>query len=269
MKLLNQRPFNRIAVWAFPLALCAATANSAEFLPQEADPLTANEIEELRDDGADPLAADLGNSDIAIGDMLFRVDDLLTNGFSGRKWTGGEFVYEFDQNVSDENRTRFRDACSVWEDVSAVTCVERTAGQANYAHVVSSQYNRSYVGMIGGRQNLEIYNWRWKYIIAHEIGHALGLSHEQSRSDRDTYVEILFSNIRNGAERNFRKDTTTNHTPYDFRSIMHYRSNAFSINGGPTIQPREGYEGEAANMGNRTYLSSQDAAGMASHYGPN
>lgn len=72
--------------------------------------------------------------------------------------------------------------------------------------------------------------------IQHEIGHVIGLLHEQSRSDRDSYVDILpdpdddpDSCITSHEDyQNFNKfDVTTNLTPYDYHSIMHYPINYF------------------------------------------
>ena len=54
--------------------------------------------------------------------------------------------------------------------------------------------------------------------------HAMGLYHEQSRSDRDEYVTIHFDNIRAGTERNFEKRVTQTLSAYDLASVMHYRS---------------------------------------------
>ena len=48
--------------------------------------------------------------------------------------------------------------------------------------------------------------------------------HEQSRPDRDTYVDILRENIKANRAHNFIKhhDTDTYGVPYDGQSIMHY-----------------------------------------------
>lgn len=58
--------------------------------------------------------------------------------------------------------------------------------------------------------------------------------------DRDDYVEIKWDNIKKKDAYNFRKGDALNFdnfgTPYDFDSVMHYSSKAFSVNGEETIR---------------------------------
>ncbi|KAI6214686.1 Zinc metalloproteinase [Aphelenchoides besseyi] len=65
-------------------------------------------------------------------------------------------------------------------------------------------------------------------VIAHEVAHALGFWHEQSRPDRDYFVY----NIDRDSKGQFLKeqpvDVDNGGVPYDYGSIMHYRSKAFS-----------------------------------------
>lgn len=102
----------------------------------------------------------------------------------------------------------------------------------------------SYVGRQGGEQvvNLAIPGCVGKGTVFHEVFHALGKVHEQTRPDRDDYVEVLYENIEPKHAHNFAKSTTaiidTAGTRYDTKSIMHYSSMAFSKNGNETIRAK-------------------------------
>ena len=104
----------------------------------------------------------------------------------------------------------------------------------------------------------------------HEIFHALGRWHEQSRPDRDEYVRINEGNIIPGQERNFRKlsltTASTQGIPYDYRSLMHYRHHAFSRNGHSTITPiKSGVNPE--DLGQRNGFTDSDVRHVNALYG--
>ena len=65
----------------------------------------------------------------------------------------------------------------------------------------------SYLGRQGGRQSISLMKNGCLYqsTVQHEVLHALGFHHEQVRSDRDRYVQILTQNIQPGqlTHRNF------------------------------------------------------------------
>uniref|UniRef100_A0A1I7WVB5 Metalloendopeptidase n=1 Tax=Heterorhabditis bacteriophora TaxID=37862 RepID=A0A1I7WVB5_HETBA len=62
--------------------------------------------------------------------------------------------------------------------------------------------------------------------VTHEIGHALGFYHTQSRYDRDNWLKVDYSNIASNAVYNFEKMTPETEThfnqKYDFGSVMQY-----------------------------------------------
>lgn len=91
--------------------------------------------------------------------------------------------------------------------------------------------------------------------MVHEIGHVIGLHHEQTRSDSDQYVWVNEEKIYPRNIHNFFQSNSKPHGPYDYDSIMHYGRKAFSIDGTDTIVPSRG-----VSIGQRNHLSAGDIA---------
>jgi Astacin (Peptidase family M12A)/Bacterial tandem repeat domain 1 len=110
--------------------------------------------------------------------------------------------------------------------------------------------------------------------VIHELGHAIGLWHEQSREDRDSHVTINWANIQAGTENNFAKHVVDGFDlgSYDFVSIMHYPCTAFSTNGQNTITPINppvgvGCSAAGVNkIGQRIALSTGDLSAVGKLY---
>ena len=95
----------------------------------------------------------------------------------------------------------------------------------------------SHIGKQGGAQKVSLGRRRNGYpnyckskgVVIHELGHAVGFWHEQSRPDRNDYIIIEWDNIIPGNEGNFYRyshsQVNSRGVPYDYRSIMHYPTN--------------------------------------------
>ncbi|XP_065691169.2 meprin A subunit alpha isoform X1 [Patagioenas fasciata] len=114
-------------------------------------------------------------------------------------------------------------------------------GESSYIFFIKESGCWSMVGDLKTGQDLSIgTGCDYTAIVEHEILHALGFYHEQSRSDRDDYVNIWWDEIIAGREHNFEKyddDFITDlNTPYDYESLMHYAPFSFNKNESiPTI----------------------------------
>ncbi|CAL8395626.1 unnamed protein product [Boreogadus saida] len=122
------------------------------------------------------------------------------------------------------------------------TCIRFVRRRNQYDHISIQSRAGCYssLGRAGGMQVLSLMRSGCMYygIMQHEVNHALGFNHEQTRSDRDQYVKINWKNINPSNAYNFERQNTNNlNTPYDYPSIMHYGRTAFSINGRDSITP--------------------------------
>ncbi len=145
-------------------------------------------------------------------------------------------------------------------------CVEPRTTQADYIEFTSGKGCSSFVGKQGGKQVVKLGSNCSKGNAIHELSHAAGLFHEQSRQDRDTYVTINTGNIEEGRASNFEKYTIrysgSDLGDYDFGSIMHYGPTAFSKNGNPTIESKT----PGKSFGQRNGLSAGDISGLNGIY---
>jgi hypothetical protein len=67
-------------------------------------------------------------------------------------------------------------------------------------------------------------------VMLHEMGHALGLLHEQSRSDRDGHVRVIWQNITDRSQYD-KEAGSADSGSYDAASIMHYAVETFALDG--------------------------------------
>ncbi|XP_071400321.1 low choriolytic enzyme-like isoform X2 [Centroberyx affinis] len=122
------------------------------------------------------------------------------------------------------------------------TCIRFTPlnRQRDFVDIQSRSGCFSFVGRRGRGQTVSLSRRGcvFQSVIQHELLHALGFNHEQTRSDRDEHVRILLENVTPGQEHNFDRIATRNlGTPYDYGSVMHYGRFDFSRNRQPTIVP--------------------------------
>ncbi len=178
-------------------------------------------------------------------------------------WPNAEIPYSID--ASAQPKTAEIDwAVQVFRSTS-LKLRPRTAADRDYVvfrDLASGCW--SYLGRQGGPQDIDISSCI-AGSIAHELMHAAGFYHEQSRGDRDAYITIMWDEVSPEVRSNFEKRDARGQDigPYDYGSIMHYPSHAGSQSGRATIVPRQAN----AKIGQRDGLSPLDVAAITTLYG--
>ncbi|PKV82315.1 Dot/Icm T4SS effector Zinc-dependent metalloprotease LegP [Nocardia fluminea] len=219
----------------------------------------AHGVRELRYAAVDDLA--IFEGDIVLG----TVEELdARRGQEGAAISGAVFrwpdaVVPVEVDPALPAPRRVFDAIAHWHARTRIRFVPRTGAHGDFVRFVPSTSSRSPVGRQGGRQTIELAAAAPVGTVIHEMGHALGLWHEQSREDRANFIAVRLDRVDPAHRHNFDQHITDGDDVggYDFGSIMHYPATAFSITGQATILARVPVP-PGVTMGQRSALSAGD-----------
>jgi hypothetical protein len=181
-----------------------------------------------------------------------------------RRWTGSIIRYVLPAN--HPQRADILAGIRIVQQTTNLCMLPRTT-QADFVQFQTGSGCSSSVGKVGGRQNITIGGCRVGSVV-HEVFHAAGLFHEQSREDRDQFVIVNQANIQAGRANNFTRavNNASDVGAYDYGSIMHYSALAFSANGQPTITIRRPPGTANTIIGQRNAPSARDIASINTLY---
>lgn len=171
--------------------------------------------------------------DVLIGDKN-DLPELMKNRVVKRgrpsKWPGGRIPFVLDERLHHPDKV-----LEAIEYLNLMTHVKfiKKANQKDYVLITPGDQDcYSYAGKIGGEQEIFLTSHCGVKEILHEMMHTLGFMHEQTREDRDQYVEVLWDNIDEINHLQFKKIPNDflglTGRPFDFESIMLYDSYVFA-----------------------------------------
>ncbi len=184
-------------------------------------------------DGYIKVSYDLNADGVPVMEGDMRIEDVLDappkEGYRAAYlfagvWKGGVVPYEIGGGFDAARTKQIHAAIADWNTNTPFWFTPRN-GQADYVRFVNSDRCESAIGRKGGMQDILLGTGCGTAETIHEMGHAVGFFHEQSRQDRDNFINIDYSNVKDGKKGNFDKYLSTSGEdwgPYEVESIMHY-----------------------------------------------
>ena len=214
----------------------------------------------------------IAEGDIVLGDTrhLDKQGAVILPKIYGGRWSNGVVPFTVDETMPLINKVAIYQAIATWQKQSNLEFIElNSKNRYNYKDYIdfvpaAGTECSSEVGRVGGRQAINLAPRCNPMNTVHEIGHAIGLWHEQSRADRAQYVRIVWENIEESHKHNFDQHLSDGKDfgEYDYESVMHYSEYSFSKNGQKTIIPLK----EGVVIGQRDHLSEKDIVAVKAMY---
>jgi hypothetical protein len=176
---------------------------------------------------------------VAYGDIILGKPDPEFQGSRGHAevsapqlWDKGEIPYVISPDLP--NPSRVEKAIEYFRQNTPVRFVPYQNHRDALVFAPGTEHCMSNLGRTGGLQPIMLSPGCQTQAIIHEIMHALGFVHEQSRSDRDQYVEVVWENIEEKYQPQFAIVPEIlleplRGSPFDYRSIMLYEPTDFAI----------------------------------------
>ena len=187
------------------------------------------------------------------------------------QWDNGVIPYVFDASATQATRDKFLQAKNDYDRQTRVRFVPRT-NEANYVRVITGNGCYSYVGRtsLSARpqgQEVSIGDGCSVNAARHELGHVVGLNHEQVRVDRDRFVQVNYDLLGGNTSQYDIKDRPNNAPigTYDFESMMHYRN--FQRNGRWVFESKTGFPNQFIGNDRINGFSPGDLSSIAAIYG--